>query len=336
MKPESSLSFDFCFIPNAPLAETVRLAQLGESLGYRSMWIPDQDFFYDPFVLATAVAQATERLGIGIGITSPLTRHPAHIARAAATLDEISGQRLRLGLGTGNTENVVRPMGLATTRSVTRVRDGVAAVARLLRGESVRFAEGVPEVALGVKVTRSIPIYVGARGPKMLELAGRSADGVLVESLFNAGGMDFASDAVRLGASAAGRSVADIDIVAWQTVVVTDDRAAEVGRHRAWAARMMQAGPAEAMLRIGVPPDTLERVVGLMNAGRHGEAEAAMSDEVTRCIVLIGTPDELVDRIALLRERGVCSVSLVSSASPDKTASVLTRFAKEVAFATAA
>lgn len=327
----NSLSFDFCYVPNAPLAETVQLARLGESLGYRTMWIPDQDFLYDPFVLATAVAAVTERLDIGIGITTPLTRHAAHIARGAASVEEVSGQRLRLGLGSGNIEHVVRPMGLASSRTVGRVRDGAAAVAALLTGEPVRFAEDVAEVRLGVKVNRRIPVYIGARGPKMLGLAGEVADGVLAESLFHGEGLEYALGAVRQGTERAGRTSDTIDVVSWQVVAVSDDPRSELDRYRPWVARMMQAGPAEAMLRIGIAAENLEHIVDLMHAGRPEQAAAAVSDDTVRCIVLIGTPAELVEQIAQMRNRGTTSLSLVSSASPEVTAHNLTRFAKEVA-----
>lgn len=326
----SSLAFDFCYIPTGPLADTVQLAQLGESLGYRTMWIPDQDFLHDPFVLAAAAAAATDRLNIGIGITSPLTRHAAHIARAAASVAEVSGQRLRLGLGSGNINHVVRPMGLPVNRTVARVREGAASVASLLRGEPVRFAEGEEAIRLGTDPTRHIPLYLGARGPKMLALAGELADGVLAESLFHGGGLDYALAAVHRGKEQSGRRHEGFDMVSWQVLAVTDGASAELDRYRPWVARMMQAGPAEAMLRIGIAPGNLEHVVGLMGAGRFEQAAAAVSDETVRCIVLIGTPDELGDRIAHIRDRGACAVSLVSSATTEETARHLNRFAKEV------
>ncbi|WP_214366375.1 LLM class flavin-dependent oxidoreductase [Pseudonocardia sp. H11422] len=323
-------AFDFCFLPNAPLAEIVDLARLGESLGYRTMWIPDQDFLHDPFVLAAAVAGGTDRIGVGIGITTPLTRHSAHIARVAASLDELSGHRLTLGLGSGNIDHVVRPMGFPAAGPLGRVRDGIAAVTALLRGEPVRFADDAPEVRLGVEVTRQIPLYLGARGPKMLELAGRTADGVLVESLFNGAGMAHAVDCVRSGVEGSGRDTT-VDVVSWQVVVVSDDPRSELDRFRSWVARMMQVGPPEAMLRIGVAEENLERVVGLMAAGRAAEAAAAVSDESVQCVVLVDTPARLVERIAAVLDRGARSVSLVSSASAELTAHNLTRFAKEVA-----
>jgi 5,10-methylenetetrahydromethanopterin reductase len=322
-------AIDFCFVPDAPIADVVELARLGESLGYRRFWIPDQDFFHDPFVLAAAVAHATDRIGIGIGITTTLARHSAHVARVAASLDELSGRRLTLGLGSGNLDHVVGPMGFSTTAPLRRVRQGIAEVTALLGGEPVPFADGVPPVRLGVPTPRRIPLYLGARGPKMLELAGRTSDGVLVESLFNGDGMPHAVGRVRSGLEAAGRG-APLDVVSWQVVVVSDDPEAELDRFRPWVARLMQVGPPEAMDRISIAPDDRARVVELMDAGRPQEAAAAVSDDTVQCLVLVDTPRRLAERLTGVLERGATSVSVVSSASVEATAANLTRFAKEV------
>src|SRR4051812_45135853 len=91
--------FDFGFIPSGPVAETVALVRSGEELGYRCAWIPDQGFHRDPFSLLTAAAQATTNIGLGVGVTTPFTRLPLQIARAAATVDEFAQGRLKLGLG---------------------------------------------------------------------------------------------------------------------------------------------------------------------------------------------------------------------------------------------
>lgn len=320
-------AFDFCYLPTGSIADTVAMAQLGESLGFRTMWIPDQDFLADPFVLATAAAHATERMDIGIGITTPLARHSAHIARAAASVDEVSGQRLRLGMGAGNLAHVVRPMGLPADRPMPRVEQGLTQVMELLAGKSVRFAKDGPEVALDIPVARAIPQYVGTRGPKTLEMAGRMADGVLAESLFSGHGMDDTVDRVRRGRERSDRSGESVDIVAWQVTTVSDDLPAVFDAYRPWVARLIQAGPPEAMRRIGITDDVIAQVGA---CGSPDEAAAAVTDDAVRCLVLVGTPEELVRRITGIAERGATAVSLLSTASPEATATNLTRFAHEV------
>jgi alkanesulfonate monooxygenase SsuD/methylene tetrahydromethanopterin reductase-like flavin-dependent oxidoreductase (luciferase family) len=80
--------FDFAFIPAGPIKASIELIELGERLGYRGVWIPDQGFHRDPFVVAGQAASRTSRIQIGLGITSRFTRLPVQIARAAATVEQ--------------------------------------------------------------------------------------------------------------------------------------------------------------------------------------------------------------------------------------------------------
>ena len=327
----SELAVDFCFVPTGPVSEVVTLASLGEKLGYRCMWIPDQGFCRDPFVIATAVAAATRTLDIGIGITMPLTRHAAHLARVAATLDELSDYRLRLGLGSGNLAHVVRPMGLSVKNSVERVSTGLTQVRSLLRGEPVQFAdEPIGPVKLEFVPRRVMPLYVGARGPKMLEMAGAVSDGVLVESLFNAGGMPDAVARVRSGALQTGRDASACDVVSWQLVVVTDEPERELDQYRPWVARTLQAGPREAMLRVGVNEATYERVTAALAAGCPDDAAREVTDDAVRCLMMIGPAGELIERIGALEALGCTSISVLSTKPLAQTAENLVRFARTV------
>lgn len=332
----SAPALDFCYVPSGPPSEVAALAALGEQLGFRCMWIPDQGFYRDPFLLAATAAAATTTIEVGIGITMPLTRHPVQIARAAATLDEMSGQRLRLGLGSGNIEHVVRPLGLPTRDTVERVRTGAAEVLALLRGESVRYTDSTHRsVALDFVPARVMPLYIGARGPKMLEMAGSIADGILMESLFNGDGLEHA-----LGRIAAGRDRCTdprpLDAVAWQVVVVSDDPQHEIDAYRPWIAHILQGGPVEALVRVGVAEDTIRSVRAAAGAGRTRDAVAAVTDDAVRCLVLVGTAEEMVDRFADLHRRGCTSVSVLSTKGFTETALNLTRIGTAVLPALAA
>ncbi|MBN9112170.1 MAG: LLM class flavin-dependent oxidoreductase [Pseudonocardia sp.] len=331
------LAVDFCFLPTGPVSEVAALAALGEQLGFRCMWIPDQGFYRDPFLLAGAAAAATTSIEVGIGITMPLTRHPVQIARAAATLDEMSGGRLRLGLGSGNIEHVVRPMGLPTRDTVRRVREGLDDVTALLRGEAISYTDETPRrVALDFTASRVMPIYVGARGPKMLRMAGSRADGVLVESLFNGGGPEHALEQIMGGRAEAEATLAAPDVVAWQVVVATDDPQQEIDAYRPWIAHILQGGPVDALTRVGVPEDTVLAVRAAGSDGRTDDAVAAVTDDAVRALVMIGTSDEIVERFRDLRRRGCTSVSVLNTKGVAETAANLTRIGTTVLPALAA
>src|SRR5699024_719691 len=120
-------------------------------------------------------------------------------------------------------------MGLPAKNTVERVRTGLQQVRTLLSGAAVRFAEKPEgEVRLEFRPDRVMPIYVGARGPKMLAMAGAESDGVLIESLFHADGMPHAVQQLGKGATAASRSLDEVDVVSWQVVVATEEPHREI------------------------------------------------------------------------------------------------------------
>lgn len=326
--------FDFAFIPAGPYQEVVDLVQRGEALGYRGAWLPDQTFHRDPFAMLSLAASNTERIRLGLGITSPFTRLPAQIARGAATVDEISGGRFRLGLGVGNSAHVLAPLGIRARRSVGRLRDAITIIRLLIRGESVEF-EGDEDTLRGVRLDfaplrAEIPIYLGTRGPQTLALAGEIADGVLMESLFNAGGLPFAFESLRNGAARSGRSLDAFDAVSWQMVRITDDVAAAVEAQKPWMVRKIRVGPAQALRRIGIDPDVLETVNACLDEGDEDGALAAVTAETVKCAMIIGTPEEVAARVARILDKGADSVCLMTFGPMSELHTTLQRFAKDV------
>jgi 5,10-methylenetetrahydromethanopterin reductase len=326
--------FDFAFIPAGPVLETVGFVELGEELGYRCAWLPDQTFHRDPFVLLGLCAQATHRIGLGLGITSPFTRLPVQIARAAGVIDEVAHGRFRLGLGTANVNTVLKPLGIELKNGPARLRNAATIIRGLLAGQSVTFHDREDDVR-GVKLDfvpprPSIPLYIGTRGPKMLELAGEIADGVLVESLFNAGGIPYVLDRLRMGAERGKRSLSDIDVVAWQVIQVTDDEAGAIERQKSWVVRSIQVGPPDAMRRIGIEEGV---ITGVTEATQRGDAHGAIAqvtDDAVRCLMIIGGPKTIADRIARVLDAGANTVSLLMLGPMEVLRTTLVRFAKEV------
>ena len=326
--------FDFAFIPAGPFRETVELIKLGEDLGYRCAWLPDQTFHRDPFALLAVCAQATRTIKLGLGITSPFTRLPVQIARAAATVDEIAGGRFRLGLGTANLDHVLTPLGIPMAHPAGRLRDAIVIIRQLLAGEQVEF-EGIADHLYGVKldfaaIRANIPIYLGTRGPKILELAGETADGVLVESLFNAGGLHYVFDRLSTGAARCGRPISAVDVVAWQFVQVTDDVKAAIAAQKRWVARSIKVGPADAMRRIGIEEEVIVQVTKAVIAGDWNKAASLVTDEAVNCLMILGTAKQVSQRLAQVFEAGASSVSLLLLGSTESLRNTLTRVARDV------
>src|SRR5881409_1985185 len=164
----------------ADIVEAVRLA---ESLRYESAWMAE-GHAGDQFAVLGAAAAVTTRIRLGTSISSVFVRIAPTIAMAAATLDDLSGGRFVLGLGTSHREQVEPEHGIAFSRPTDRLRDTVDLVRALIRDGAVSHAGRVVTIErFDLWFTprrREIPIYVAALFPRMLEIAGGIADGVLL------------------------------------------------------------------------------------------------------------------------------------------------------------
>lgn len=327
----NSLNFGFCHINVSPSKEYREFVETLNELGFNRVWLPDQDFLHDPFVTAGSLAVVDADFEIGIGITSPMLRHPVTIARAAATLATHLGNRFLLGLGTGNIQSVLKPTSTMPARPFQHFQRSIGQISSLLSGDSTIFAPGEEPVRLDISTERKVPLYVGARGPKMLELAGKVADGVLIES--RAAGSSFKEAATRVckgmerNESPPGSR---FDMGIWQVIKVTDDAERVYNDYRTWIARMIKAGPASAMAMAGVSSRTLDRVKVAKSSHEIAEIGAMLSVEECRAIVIAGTPSEVSEQLKPALAHGATSVNLVGGGTLEESTEVASRFASEV------
>ena len=176
---ELGVSLD-CFSPAREIAAQARAAEAG---GAKTLWIATHLFLRDPVALAGAALAATERLEVALMALSPFSIHPVYAAMTAATLDELYPGRLVLSLGVGAPGDL-DAAGIAAERPLARLSEALEICRRLYAGETLDHAGAV--YRLGgrglVNAPRDIPIVLAASGPRMLGLAGRAADGVLLST----------------------------------------------------------------------------------------------------------------------------------------------------------
>lgn len=171
--------------PGMSINDIVEYAQLAERLGFDAFWITE-DNIRDAFVTLDRVARATDHLRVGTGLTSVYARTPATLAISAATLQNYSGGRFFLSVGTGGIGFVTRGHGTNIERPVRRVREAVEIIRPLLRGERVSYDGdfySVDDFHIREPAAVDVPLYLGGLNPKMTRLAGRVADGVLTNFL---------------------------------------------------------------------------------------------------------------------------------------------------------
>lgn len=315
------------------MPETIRLAQLCEDLGYDCVWLPDQTFHRDPFVALAAIAGATRRIQIGLGVTTPYARHPVQIARAIATIDELSGGRAILGLGAGNKKMFLDKLGLAQDRAAARVRETAIVTRRLLAGESVTWESPdltLNDVKLEFPARAGLPIYIASRAPLMLSVGGEMADGVIAEALFTPGGIGYFLERVQQGVAAAGRDGARIDTVCWQVVNVADDRARGVESLRPWAAHIIGASSAEIAGRMGIAPEAIAAIHAAYIDGGQNAAARHVTEREVDAVAIVGDADHCAEKVRGIAAGGVSTISLLVRGTTADKEYTLRQFAKQV------
>jgi 5,10-methylenetetrahydromethanopterin reductase len=328
--------FGFGAVPARTVAESVRLIEEGERLGYDRAWVPDQTFHHDPFVILAEAARATSRIGLMLGVANPFTRHPVQVARSAASLDELSAGRITIGYGAGNRDELVARLGLPHTHAAERCREAVAITRRLLAGEEVTYQSrtlSVDRVRLESDPRPDVPIFLGARGPRILAAAGEVADGVIIGSIASASGLAYALASVRAGARKSGRELSDIAVISWVGVTLTDDGARALDELRPRTAHVIAGHrtPVEVLESVGL---SRARIAELRRAyaerGTAGTAPLITAAEVS-LFALVGTADECRSRIEALAAVGVTELGiLLQQRSLDARVAFLERFAEQV------
>ncbi len=219
-----------------------------ETLGYDNLWLTDSSLHSrNCWAYLTLAARQTSRMTLGTAVTNPVTRHPAITAVAAATLAEISGGRVILGIGAG--DRPLLSLGYTPARLAT-LEASIAAIRALWSGAAVEADE--PGFALHDAHYRfppgpDIPVWVSATGPRTLELAGRVADGVILLAGLHPDGISFALEHIDRGAEAAGRSERP-PVTVFAYGAIDEDEDAAIAAARTIAAWFPQTAPVHCRL----------------------------------------------------------------------------------------
>ena len=306
------MQFGFTLKPDHSIERTLALTRQAEAAGFDYGWLFDSHVLWrEPYVLLTLMAQASTRLRLGTCVTNPATREPSVTASTLAVLDEISGGRMDLGIGRGDSAR--RVLGKPPTTMAT-LEEAIVVIKALVEGRSIEF-EGT-ELVLPWTGKWTLPVWVAGYGPMALAMTGRVADGVILQ-------------------------LADPDLVRWFVSQLRDaERAA--GREPG-SVKVQSAAPAH----VGERADGRERtrwfpalvsnhVVDLVNKypreqlpesltgyvrdrtgyDYHHHAEVGssnasfVSDEITDRFCVLGSAEEHVEKLRVLAEAGIDQFNL--------------------------
>jgi 5,10-methylenetetrahydromethanopterin reductase len=229
MKPSAApLRLSLGVLSDRSLADTIAQSRLADELGFGEVWVAEVNHGRGAFTLAASIAAATSEVDVAIGIVNPFWRHPSVIAMEAATLDEASGGRFRLGIGAAIWS--LRTLGEAdarTERGYSATVEAVRILRLLLHGEkgvepSIYAARD--DAQLDFEVIRpNLPIYIGPVNRRMLRASGAWADGVELGALMTPNYIAWAWEQISEGARGAGRDPTTLDLAAPLMVSIGDD-----------------------------------------------------------------------------------------------------------------
>ena len=296
-----------CFISTGrSLQSAIDRVKLAESLGYEAVYVT-HIAGRESLTVLTAYALATERIRVGSGVVPIYTRTPATMAQTAATIDELSGGRLNLGLGVSHRPVVEGWHGQTIDRPVAEMREYVAIVRAILRGEDPPQG-GKWRTAfhlVGLDPPPDLPIYVAALSPAMLRLAGEVADGVLLWLCNPNYIRDVVVPEVGTGRERAGKGPDGFDVVPAVPAALTDDRDSAYAAMRRDLLPYFGLPFYRAMLeRSGFQED----IAAFDGAGGDVEAmQAAISDRFLEVLTAAGDEQAVVGGIERYREAGATS-----------------------------
>jgi alkanesulfonate monooxygenase SsuD/methylene tetrahydromethanopterin reductase-like flavin-dependent oxidoreductase (luciferase family) len=291
-----------CFVSvGRSLEQAVGRVRLAEELGYEAVYVT-HIAARESLTVITHYAAQTERIRIGTGVVPIYTRTPATMAQTAWTIDELSGGRLNLGLGVSHRPVVEGWHGQTIDKPVSEMREYLAIVRAILRGEDPPAGEKWrTQMRLALDPRPDVRIYVAALSPRMLRLAGEVADGVILWLCNPNYVRDVVVPEVTAGREKAGKGLDGFDVVAAVPSAVTDDLPATYATMRRDLLTYFGLPFYRAMIeRSGFEAD----IAAFDEAAGRGDGEAmqaAISDEYLG--VLTATGDEAAVRAGVERYR---------------------------------
>jgi len=301
------MDFGFTLKPEHDIGRTVDLTRRAEANGFTYGWLFDSHVLWrEPYVLLTLMAQATERMRLGTCVTNPATREPSVTASTLAVLDEVSGGRMDLGIGRGDSAR--RVLGKPPTTMKT-LEEAIRVIRDLVEGRAVTF-EGT-ELVFPWTGKWKLPVWVAGYGPMALAMTGRVADGLILQ-LADPDLIRWFVSQVREAEADAGRPAGSVRI---QSAAPAHVGSREDGRERtSWFPALVSNHVVDLVNkypREQLPPSLTGYVTDRAGYDYHHHAEVGSSnaafvgDEVIDRFCVLGEADEHLAKLQELADAGV-------------------------------
>lgn len=299
--------------PREPLDRFATLAKMAEEFGFTMAWVGDsQLIFKNAYVAMTLAAVNTQTIAIGPGVTPLVTRHTTEIANAISAIHEVSSGRAFLGLGVGDSS--VRPLGLKMAKR-SELEDSVAAIRGLCSGKEVSYRG--QEVRMRPH-SGEVPIYISASQPKMLRLAGKIADGVILLGAADTTVTRWQLDHIEAGAKEVGRSIDDVFVDLYVGISASSDLTAGRQEVRPYATSQARWFSRWKDLPEPLTPYTEEMTKAYdaydfyYHVSRQGDHNQIISDDLVDIIAVVGDADACAQRLDELSKLKIDRISFLN------------------------
>jgi len=318
--------------PMWPPCLTGEIYKVAEEQGIDYAWLTDYVNSRDVFSVLMAIALCTKKIKLGPGIINPYTRHPAIIAASMASLNEASQGRAFLGIGAGD-ESLLKTVGIQRKQAYKRTKETIEILRKIFSGEVLNY-EGSFFKFSNYKFLyppfKPIPIYIGARGAKMLQLACELADGVYIDAL-NPIETKFSLEEAKKGIAKAGRKLSDMELASGIIFSISNNIEEAKNSVKWLVALVASSAPVKALNRLNVD---LESINVLKNSIVKKGLENSLSlvtDEMIETFAVAGPSKLLIDAIEKLKKIGLTQVVLINvEFNAEKLKNQLIKIGKEV------
>jgi 5,10-methylenetetrahydromethanopterin reductase len=287
------------FNADLPIAEIARYAALADSQGFENLWMHEHSFGRDAVSNLSEIANSTNRIGLGFGCLSPYIRNPVALAMTAATLQETSNGRVKLGLGTGFPARLDL-MGIRHDRPISALEDTIDICRQIWTGNLTNYAGNTFSVknvkSLVGPIKNKIPIYIAGWKPQMLKLTAKHGDGYLAK------GGESTNSIRKIVSSITSdlkRSMDEIDVAAYLLTLVADSKENAVAKAKKdpFVAYMLSVQDDYLYEGTNIDPGLKKPIAENYFKGSLPAAFESIKDEMIEAFTVVGTKSQVQERV---------------------------------------
>jgi 5,10-methylenetetrahydromethanopterin reductase len=311
------VKFGIEFVPREPYWKIIYYAIQAERGGFNNLWITDHFTNRNVYVTLTTAAIYTNKITFGPGVTNPYMVNPVLTAQALATLNEMAMGRVVLGMGAGD-KTTLESVGVEMYKPLTAIKEAVRIFRGITIGESVAYQGKIFKTAGArflFKPKGIIPVYIGAQGPKMLELAGKIGDGVLINAS-HPRDVEYATRSVNEGIRQAGKNPDQVDVAAYTSFSVHEDLKKATKAAVPVVAFIAAGSPQILLERHDIDVKKADEIRAALKANDWGKAFSSVTPEMIDAFSVCGTPDACIERINQLLKSGISQFVVGSPIGP--------------------